>query len=311
MVEEMDVVIENFRPGTLEKWGLSYEVLRDINPRLVLVRVTGFGQIGPRKGEPGFGTLAEAMSGFAAVTGEPDGPPTLPPLALADGVAGISAAYAAMVALHARSTTGQGQVVDLALIEPLLGILGPQITIFDQLGIKPERTGNRTNNNAPRNVYLTKDRRWLAVSTSAQAIAERVMRMVGHPEYIDEPWFSSGSTRAEHADELDEAVATWVADRTAEDALAAFKQAEAAAGLVFDVEDIMNDDQYEALGTITSVEDPDLGAVKMTNVPFRMSETPGSVRFSGRHHGSDTEEVLAQLGYTHDEVLSMRQAGAV
>jgi crotonobetainyl-CoA:carnitine CoA-transferase CaiB-like acyl-CoA transferase len=311
LVEEADVVIENFRPGTLEGWNLGYDVLKEVNPRLVLVRVTGFGQIGPRRREPGFGTLAEAMSGFAAVTGEPDGPPTLPPLALADGVAGITAAYAAMVAIHARATTGKGQVVDLALIEPLLGILGPQITIFDQLGIKPERTGNRTNNNAPRNVYLTKDKRWLAVSTSAQAIAERVMRMVGRPEFIDEPWFGAGSTRAQHADELDEAVAVWVADRTAEDALAAFKEAEAAAGLVFDVEDIMNDSQYEALGTVATVQDPDLGNIKMTNVPFRMSETPGSIRFSGRKHGNDTAEVLSQLGYTQSEIAAMREEGGI
>lgn len=311
LVEEADVVIENFRPGTLEGWNLGYDVLKEVNSRLVLVRITGFGQIGPRRREPGFGTLAEAMSGFAAVTGEPDGPPTLPPLALADGVAGITAAYAAMVAIHARATTGKGQVVDLALIEPLLGILGPQITIFDQLGIKPERTGNRTNNNAPRNVYLTKDKRWLAVSTSAQAIAERVMRMVGRPEFIDEPWFGAGSTRAQHADELDEAVAVWVADRTAEDALAAFKEAEAAAGLVFDVEDIMNDNQYEALGTVATVQDPDLGNIKMTNVPFRMSETPGSIRFSGRKHGNDTAEVLSQLGYNQSEIAAMREEGGI
>lgn len=311
LVEDTDVVIENFRPGTLEGWNLGYDVLKEVNPRLVLVRITGFGQIGPRRREPGFGTLAEAMSGFAAVTGEPDGPPTLPPLALADGVAGITAAYAAMVAIHTRASTGKGQVVDLALIEPLLGILGPQITIFDQLGIKPERTGNRTNNNAPRNVYLTKDKRWLAVSTSAQAIAERVMRMVGRPEFIDEPWFSAGSTRAQHADELDEAVAVWVADRTAEDALAAFKEAEAAAGLVFDVEDIMNDSQYEALGTVATVQDPDLGNIKMTNVPFRMSETPGSIRFSGRKHGNDTAEVLSQLGYTQSEIAAMREEGGI
>lgn len=311
LARNADVIIENFRPDTLERWGLGYEALKAINPRVVLVRVTGFGQKGPRRRDPGFGTLAEAMSGFAAVTGEPDGPPTLPPLALADGVAGITAAYAAMVALHSRQTTGVGQEVDLALIEPLLGILGPQITVYDQLGLKPERTGNRSSNNAPRNVYKTKDDRWLAVSTSAQAIAERVMRLVGRPEFVDEPWFSAGTTRADHADELDEAVASWVIERTAAEALEGFIGAEAAASLVYDVADILDDAQYEALETITTVQDADLGPVRMTNVMFRLSETPGEVRFAGRRHGANTDEVLGQLGYTAAEIDTMRAQGDI
>lgn len=311
LARDADVIIENFRPDTLERWGLGFDVLKAINPRLVLVRVTGFGQKGPRRRDPGFGTLAEAMSGFAAVTGEPDGPPTLPPLALADGVAGITAAYAAMVALHSRQTTGVGQEVDLALIEPLLGILGPQITVYDQLGLKPVRTGNRSGNNAPRNVYKTKDHRWLAVSASAQAIAERVMRLVGRPEFIDEPWFSAGTTRADHADELDEAVASWVIERTAADALEGFIGAQAAASLVYDVADILEDAQYEALETIKTVQDDDLGPLRMTNVMFRLSETPGEVRFAGRRHGANTDEVLDQLGYTELEIKTMRTEGDI
>lgn len=311
LIERADVLIENFRPGTMERWGLGWDELSRINPRLVMVRVTGFGQFGPRRGDAGFGTLAEAMSGFAAMTGEPDGPPTLPPLALADGVAGLTAAYATMVALRARDTTGRGQVVDLALIEPLLGILGPQITAYDQLGEIPPRTGNRTNNNAPRNAYRTNDGRWLAISTSSQSIAERVMRLVGHPEYIDEPWFASGRQRAEHADELDAAVASWVAERTAEQALAEFSRAEAAACLIYDVSDIVTDEQYEALGTIHTVDDPDLGPLKMTNVLFRMSDTPGEIRFSGRRHGADTVEVLGEAGYDEGEITAMLESGGI
>lgn len=311
LVAQADVVIENFRPDTLEKWGLGYEDLRNINPGLVLVRVTGFGQVGPRRRDAGFGTLAEAMSGFAAVTGEPDGPPTLPPLALADGVAGITAAYAAMVALHARKSTGEGQIVDLALIEPLLAILGPQITVFDQLGKVPERTGNRTKNNAPRNVYETADGRWLAVSTSAQSIAERVMRLVGRPDFIDEPWFSSGTTRAEHADELDEAVSVWVGQRTADEALGGFSEAQAAASLVYDVVDIINDPQYKALETIATVDDPNLGPVRMTNVPFRLSKTPGHIDFPGRTHGQDTNGILTELGFDENDISTMRAKGDI
>src|SRR5205807_10452162 len=182
LAERSDVVLENFRPGTLEKWGLGYDELRAVNPRVVLARVSGFGQTGPYARRPGFGTLAEAMSGFAAMTGEPDGPPTLPPFGLADGVAALTTAFAVMVALRARQETGRGQVVDLAIIEPLLSILGPQPIAYDQLGAVPARTGNRSTNNAPRNAYRTADGRWVAVSTSAQNVAERVLKLVGHPE---------------------------------------------------------------------------------------------------------------------------------
>jgi crotonobetainyl-CoA:carnitine CoA-transferase CaiB-like acyl-CoA transferase len=311
LVETADVLIENFRPGTLDRWGLSFDELTEVNPRLIVLRVTGFGQIGPRRSDPGFGTLAEAMSGFAAMTGEPDGPPTLPPFALADGVAGLTAAYAIMVALWSRERTGRGQEIDLALIEPLLGILGPQISTFDQLGTKPQRTGNRTTNNSPRNTYRTRDGKWLAISTSSQSIAERVMRLVGHPEYIDEPWFASGQQRAQHADVLDAAVGSWVAERDTGDALAAFSQAEAAASLIYDIEDILNDEQYNALGTIHSVEDPDLGPMKMTNVLFRMSDTPGEIRFTGRPAGADTDDVLLESGFTPEDIRAMRESGGI
>jgi crotonobetainyl-CoA:carnitine CoA-transferase CaiB-like acyl-CoA transferase len=311
LAAEADVLIENFRPGTMEKWGLGWDELSRVNPRLVMVRVSGFGQVGPRKGDAGFGTLAEAMSGFAAMTGQPDGPPTLPPLALADGVAGLTAAYAVMVALHSRSQTGKGQIVDLSLIEPLLGLLGPQVTAYDQLGVIPQRTGNRTTNNAPRNTYRTSDGKWIAISTSSQSIAERVMRLVGHPEFLDEPWFATGQQRAQHADELDAVVASWVLERTAEEALDGFSKADAAACLIYDVSDIVEDEQYKALGTIQTVADPDLGPIKMTNVLFRLSETPGAIRFSGRGQGADTVDVLQEAGFTKQEIDDLLQAGDV
>jgi formyl-CoA transferase len=203
LVRDADVVIESFRPGTLERWGLSYEELSRENPGLVLARVTGFGQFGPYSNRPGFGTIAESMSGFAHVTGQPGGPPTLPPFGLADGIAALATACAVLMALRARDATGKGQVVDLAIIEPIFTVLGPQPIAYDQLGVIQERTGNRSNNNAPRNTYQTKDGKWVAISTSAQSIAERVMRLVGRPELIDEPWFATGTRRAEHADLLD------------------------------------------------------------------------------------------------------------
>ncbi|MET9799876.1 CoA transferase [Streptomyces sp. NPDC006368] len=306
-----DVVIENFRPGTLERWGLGWPELSRANDRLVLARVTGFGQFGPYSRRPGFGTLAEAMSGFAAITGEPDGPPTLPPFGLADSIAALATSYAVMTALHARTATGRGQVVDMAIIEPILTVLGPQPLWYDQLGYVQPRTGNRSRNNAPRNTYRTADGKWLAVSTSAQSIAERVMRLVGRPDLIDEPWFAEGTTRAEHADVLDEAVGAWIARHTRDEAMAAFEKAEAAIAPIYDIRDVVEDPQYQALGTLTDVPDPELGTIRMQNVLFRLSETPGSIRWSGRPHGADTDAVLTELGLAPAEITALRAGGAL
>ncbi|MER7928208.1 CoA transferase [Streptomyces sp. NPDC096057] len=306
-----DVIIENFRPGTLEKWDLGWAELSAANPRLVLARVTAFGQFGPYAHRPGFGTLAEAMSGFAAITGEPDAPPTLPPFGLADSIAGLATAYAVMTALAARDRTGEGQVVDMAIIEPILTALGPQPLWYDQLGHVQPRTGNRSQNNAPRNTYRTADGSWVAVSTSAQSIAERVMRLVGRPELVDEPWFATGADRARHADVLDAAVGDWIARRTRAEVLAAFEKAEAAVAPIQDVRDVMADPQYQALDTITTVDDPELGPLRMQNVLFRLSATPGAIRWTGRPHGADTDPVLTELGLTEAELTALRQAGAL
>jgi crotonobetainyl-CoA:carnitine CoA-transferase CaiB-like acyl-CoA transferase len=311
LVANSDVLIENFRPGTLERWGLTPERLFEANPRLVVARVTGFGQFGPMSTRPGFGTLAESMSGFAAITGEPDGPPTLPPFGLADGVAALTCVGSVLTALHQRSRTGRGQVVDLAIIEPLVTLLGAQPMVYDQLGEKQPRTGNRSVNNAPRNTYRTSDGRWLAVSTSAQSIAERVLRLVGHPEVLAQPWFANGETRAEHADELDRYVGDWIAERTEAEVTDAFTRAQAAVAPVYDVEDVFADPQYTALDTITTVDDPDFGPLRMQNVLYRLSETPGAIRFTGRPHGADTDEVLREVAGLDDETVSALRARKV
>ncbi|MGW2028163.1 CaiB/BaiF CoA transferase family protein [Streptomyces decoyicus] len=306
-----DAVIENFRPGTLERWGLGWDELSAANPRLVLARVTGFGQFGPYAHRPGFGTLAEAMSGFAAITGEPDGPPTLPPFGLADAIAAMATSYAVMTALHGRAATGRGQVIDLALIEPMLTVLGPQPLWYDQLGHIQPRTGNRSANVAPRNTYRTADGSWVAVSASAESVAARVMRLVGRPEVIDEPWFATGAGRARHADELDTAVAGWIARHDRAEVMAAFEKAEAAVAPLYDIREVMADPQYQALGSITEVPDDELGTLRMQNVLFRLSETPGAIRWAGRPHGADTDEVLAALGLTGPEIDGLRAAGAL
>lgn len=315
LVADADVVVENFRPGTLERWGLGPDDLFAINPRLVLARVTGFGQFGPSAHRPGFGTLAEAMSGFAAMTGEPDGPPTLPPFGLADGISALTLANAVMMALFERDRVGGssvGQVIDLAIIEPILTLLGAQPIIYDQLGQVQRRTGNRSVNNAPRNTYKTSDGKWVAVSTSANPIAERVMKLVGHPEVIEEPWFSSGSERAKRADLLDEMVSAWIGQHDQRSVLDAFEAAEAAVAPIYDIADIFADPQFEALDTITTVHDDELGPVRMQNVLFRMSRTPGSIRWTGRRKGADNTAILGgRLGVNADKLAELATKGVV
>ncbi|RAY16187.1 CoA transferase [Actinomadura craniellae] len=310
LAERSDVLVENFRPGTLERWGLGPDRLHEVNPGLVIVRITGFGQQGPYAARPGFGTLAEAMSGFAHLTGDPDGPPTLPAFGLADSVCGIAASSAAVMALYhrERSADGRGQVIDMSLLEPLMTAVGPSPTVYDQLGIVETRHGNRSTNNAPRNTYRTSDGHWLAVSTSAQPIAERVMRLVGHPEVIDEPWFATGRGRVEHVELLDELVGDWIGGRTRAAVVAAFTEAGAAVAPVYDARDLTGDPHVRETGMLTTVEDPDLGPLLMHNVMWRMSETPGRIRFTGRARGADTDQVLAgELGLDAAELAELRE----
>ncbi|MGW4420655.1 CaiB/BaiF CoA transferase family protein [Streptosporangium sp. NPDC004631] len=309
LVEGADVLIENFRPGTLERWGLGPDRLHEVNPALVVVRITGFGQRGPYAARAGFGTLAEAMSGFAHLTGEADAPPTLPAFGLADSICGIAASSAAMMALweRERHPDRRGQIVDMSLLEPIMTAVGPSPTVYQQLGIVEERHGNRSTNNAPRNTYRTSDGHWVAVSTSAQTIAERVMRLVGHPEVIGEPWFASGAGRAAHAGPLDGMVGEWIAGRTREEVVAEFTAAGAAVAPVYSSRDLVEDRHVRETEMLTVADDADLGPLLMHNVMWRMSRTPGRIRFTGRALGADTEQVLVgELGCDPQELTDLR-----
>ena len=307
-----DVIVENFRPGTLEKWGLGYDVLAADNPGLILLRVTGFGQRGPYAKRPAFGTLVESMSGFAHLTGSPDGPPTLPPFGLADSIAGVAGAAAVSMALYARTRDGKGQEIDLDLLSPIMTAVGPGVIYADQLGIDQQRTGNRSTNNAPRNTYRTADGHWVAISTSANSIAERVLRLVGHPEVVDEAWFATGRERAQHADELDAYVGDWIGQRSREEILRAFEEAGAAVAPVYKPSELLDDPQVQALDLVTTVDDPTLGPTRMQNVLWRMSRTPGGIRSTGRGLGEDTESVLRdELGMTTEELTALRARGVV
>ncbi|USQ80119.1 CoA transferase [Ornithinimicrobium faecis] len=312
LARSADVVVENFRPGTFEKWGLGYEELSQDNPGLIMLRVTGFGQSGPYAERPAFGTLVESMSGFAHLTGRPDGPPTLPAFGLADSIAGVAGAAAVSMALFQRARDGKGQEIDLDLLSPIMTAVGPGVIYADQLGIDQERTGNRSQNNSPRNTYLTSDGHWLAISTSANTIAERVLRLVGHPEVIAEPWFATGRQRAQHADLLDRHVGEWIGIRTREEVLAAFEEAGAAVAPVYRPSELLTDPQVQAMELVTTVEDETLGPLKMQNVMWRMMRTPGRIRSTGRGLGEDTDEVLTHVAELSQEQLErLRNRGVI
>ena len=313
LAQTADILVEIFRPGTLERWGLSPQTLQVGNPGLIVVRLTGFGQRGPYAAQAGFGTLAEAMSGFAHLTAEAEGPPTLPSFGLADSICGIAAATGTLMALrHREVQAGTGQVVDLSILEPIMTAVGPAPTTYQQLGIVEGRHGNRSTNNSPRNTYLTKDGSWIAVSASAQQVARRVMRLVGHPEVADEPWFASGEGRAAHADMIDQHVGDWIGARDRDTVLRAFEQAEAAAAPIYDARDIVEDPHIRATEMLVEIPDEELSTVLMHNVMWRMSKTPGHIKFAGRPIGADTDEVLiGDLGLDQADVTRLRDSGTV
>jgi crotonobetainyl-CoA:carnitine CoA-transferase CaiB-like acyl-CoA transferase len=314
LVGEADVFIENFRPGTLERWNLDPDELRRINPRLVVVRMTAFGQTGPYKARPGFGTLAEAMSGYAHINGHPDGPPTLPPFALADGIAGIAGAAATMFALWWRDHggAGEGQIVDLAIYEPLFWLLGPQALVYDQLGLVQNRTGNSAPFTAPRNMYVTRDGKWLALSASAQSIAERVMKLVGREDIVAEPWFANHTGRLEHAAELDTVIQSFIGERTADDVIRIFEEHEAAIAPAYSIEDIFRDPHYRARETLVSVDHPTLGPVTMQNMIASLSATPGRITQSGAPIGEHTRAILeGDLGLSDAEIVALGEHGVI
>ena len=283
LIDSADVLVENFRPGKLEALGLAPDVLLATNPKLVITRVTGFGQTGPYRDRPGFATLAEAMSGFANVNGEPGGAPTLPPIALTDEVTAIVAAFATMVAVH----SGVGQVVDVNLLESMLHLMGPLVSAHVLTGYEQPRLGSGIPYSVPRNTYLCSDGRWVAISTTAESVAQRLMALVGVP---DDPRFAGFDNRVARRDEIDEIVGAWVAERTLDEVLSEAEAAEVAAAAVYSMADIVADPHLAARDAIIEVD-----GVPMQNVIARLSATPGGVRFAARGLGADTDAVIAEL----------------
>jgi crotonobetainyl-CoA:carnitine CoA-transferase CaiB-like acyl-CoA transferase len=310
---QADVVVLNLRPSTLRRWGLDYESLAAANRGLVMVHVTGYGAGGPKSDWPGFGTLGEAMSGFAHLTGTPDGPPTLPSFMLADGVAALNATYAVMMALYHRDVHGAGgQLIDINLIEPLARLLEQSVLTYDQLGTIPVRTGNRWDISAPRNAYRTKDGRWLAMSGSAPTIAMRALRAVGRPELTMDPKFAEAQQRLRNAAEIDAIMADWIIQRTLDEALAVFEDAGVAAAPIYDAQQLLNDPQLRARDAYPSIPDAELGSMRVQAPAPRFSATPGRVAHLGPRLGEHNTEVYGELlGLDTERLQGLREQGVI
>lgn len=312
LLADVDVFVENFRPGTLEKWGLDPQDLLEANPKLVVVRVSGFGQTGPYSSRPGFGTIAEAMSGFADTNGAADGPPVLPQWPLADGVAALAGAFATMVALRHAEATGEGQIVDLSIYEPLFWILGAQTSAYDQLGTVPTRQGSRTGFNVPRESFKTRDGRWIALSGATTSTAQRIMRVVERPDLAEAEWFTDISGRIAHRDEIDRAIADWVEKRDNAEVLAAFDAVGATAGPVYSAADIAADPHFAERGSIVTVDHPTLGALRMQGLIAQLSRTPGRINRPGPELGEHNDDILRnQLSYPQEVLEGLIEAGVV
>ena len=310
LVATADVLLENFRPGTLEEMGLGPAVLLKANPSLIIVRVSAFGQTGPYAPLPGFGTLVEAMSGFAARTGFSDRAPVLPPLALADMVAGLYGAFAVVTALRARDRGGQGQVIDLSLLEAMFSVLGPEAAIYRQTGVVKERTGSGSQTSAPRNVYRCRDGRYVALSGSTEAMARRIFEVIGRADMSADARFSSNSARVKHRSLVDAAVGDWFAARTREESLQAMREAGITVGPVYTIADAVADAHFRERRIVVDVEDADLDAVPMHNILPRLSQSPGVWRRPAPHLGEHTDAVLAEAGLDAEAIARLRQEGA-
>jgi crotonobetainyl-CoA:carnitine CoA-transferase CaiB-like acyl-CoA transferase len=296
LLETAQVVIESFRPGVMEAAGFGPDEIHAVNPKIIMVRVSGWGQTGPYRDRPGFGSLVEAISGFAAKNGFDDKPPALPNMALADMVAGLSGAFAVMVALReAEKPDGEGQVIDLSLLEPLHSILGPDAVLYRLTGTVPPRSGNRASITAPRNIYRTKDDGWVALSASTQDMAERLFRAIGRADMIDDPRFRTNSDRLDHVDEVDAVIQDFIGQRTLAENLDFFEKAEVTVGPVYDPPGFMADPHVVGRGVLVEMPDADMGSVPMHNVVPRLSRTPGAIRRAAPGLGADENEVFGSI----------------
>ena len=316
LAAQADVLIEGFRPGAMERWGLGPDDLQAVNPKLVMLRFSGFGQTGPYKDRPGFGTIAECMSGYISMTGFPDTAPNLPPIPLADEIAGLFGAMAGMMALYHRDASGdpnaQGQVVDVSLFEPLFRLCIPHITMFDMLGINRERVGNDFPDAAPRSLYKTSDDRWLGLSATSQSTFERLAQAMGMPNLISRPEFKDNAARLENRDSLNDELQGWLGQRDLEEIMDQLIPSGGVVGPVYDAPQIMSDPHYQAREDIIGINDPELGKTKMLGIVPKFSETPGAVKHAGPNVGEHNQHIYGSwLGLDEGELADMTEQGTI
>ncbi len=312
LIGTADVFVENFRPGRMKQWGLDYETLSKVNKGLVMLHISGYGQTGPYSKRPGMGTLAEAFSGFAHITGEKDGPPTLPSVPIADGVAAITGAYAVLAALLNREKTGIGDEIDISLYEPLMSILGSMVIDYDQLNHITSRRGNRSTWTVPRNAYRTKDGKWVAVSSAVNSIAPRLFRAIGRPDWAEDPSLGTNPQRFRRIDEIDGGIAEWILKHDQAFVLDHFHKADVVAGPIYDVSQIFEDPQVKFRETLREIQDPDLGKVRLQNIVPKFTRNPGKIRWLGKQRiGVDTPEVMRELGYANKDIKRLESEGVI
>src|SRR6201993_4675521 len=312
LIATSQVLIENFRPGTLEAMGLGPETLHSRNPGLIIVRVSGWGQDGPYRDRPGFGTLVESMSGYAARTGFPDREPALSPTALADMVAGLYGAFSVMVALRqVEACGGFGQVIDLPLLDPLFSFIATEAAIYRLTGTVRERTGSRSETTSPRNVFRTKDSRYIGISASIQAMAERLFRAIGRDDMITDPRFRTNTDRVSNAEACEAPIAEFISARTLAENMAVFERAEVPPAPVYDIDQFMADPHVTAREILVDLPDAEMGRLPMHNVIPRLSLTPGRLRRPAPALGDPTAEILSSLGLARAEIEGLAREGII
>lgn len=312
LAAQAQVLVESFRPGTLEKMGLAPDVLFARNSKLIIARISGWGQSGPYRDRPGFGTLVEGMSGFASMNGFADREPVLPPIYLGDMTAGLYGAIGVLAALrHVEQNSGKGQVIDIPLLDPLFAILGPQAANYGLTQTVKPRTGSRSTNSAPRNVYRTRDGKWVCLSASTQAMAERLFHVIGRPELVEDPRFATNALRLQNVEALDAIIGNFIAKMTQPECVEFFAASSVTVGPVYDMTDIQEDAHFRERNIVVELPDEEMGTVPVHTISPRLADTPGSFYKAAPGLGEHTHEALRSLGYSENAIAALEKSGAV
>jgi crotonobetainyl-CoA:carnitine CoA-transferase CaiB-like acyl-CoA transferase len=314
LAKEIDIIIENFRPGTMEKWGIGYEQLKEINPRLIMVRISGYGQDGPYRDKPGFGSIGEAMGGLRYLTGYPDRPPTRVGISIGDSISSLYAVIGALMAVYNRDVaqSGQGQCVDVALYESVFSFMESMLPEYDRAGVIRERTGSTLPGITPSNTYVCKDEKFVVIGANGDGIFKRLMVTIGLPEFVDDPRFESNKSRTDHAELLDINIENWTKSLDLSEVLEKLDEAGVPAGSIYSIEDIVHDVHYQARDMIKEMEVKGIGKLKVPGIVPKLSETPGEIEWAGPELGQHDDEIFLQkLKLTQEQIKLLKEKGII